>query len=61
MARIKMTQMKKKLSSYSIRAINVEYKEVDVDDDRCVCDQEDHYILAEQQGCNCWCHGEELN
>ena len=67
---LELTQMKKKLSSYSIRATNVEYKEVDVDDVkgennlynllRCVCDQEDHYILAEQQGCNCWCHGEEL-
>jgi hypothetical protein len=51
--------MKKKLAYYCIRATDVEYEEVDDDDNSCSCDGEDHYILAEQQGCECWCHGEE--
>lgn len=49
--------MKRKLAEYCIMATDVAYEEVDDDDNSCSCGGEDHYILAEQQGCECWCHG----
>ena len=49
--------MKRKLMSFCVRATDVEYVSVDNDDNTCSCGGSDHYILAEQQGCECWCHG----
>ena len=49
---------KKRLASYCVIATDIEYEEVEEDENFCSCGGEDHYILAEQQGCECWCHGD---
>ena len=49
----------KELIGYEMKFIKVEYEMVQ-DSESCACGGDDHDLFVELNGCECYCHGENI-